>query len=67
MALTKTELVELIAEKNNLKAREVLEEFLGIMKSTFSSGEELMISRFDKFPVNDKAPTKGRIQPLVIQ
>ena len=63
MALTKTEIVELIAERNILKpteAKEALEEFLEIMKSTLASGEDLMISGFGKFCVNDKAPRKGR-------
>jgi integration host factor subunit alpha len=30
------------------------------MKSTLASGEDLMISGFGKFLVNDKAPRKGR-------
>lgn len=63
MALTKTDIVERIASKNDLKpseAREVVESLIEIMKSTLASGEDLMISGFGKFCVNDKAPRKGR-------
>lgn len=63
MALTKTEIIEQIAEKNDLKpteAKEVLESLIEILKSTLASGEDLMISGFGKFQVNDKAPRKGR-------
>ena len=63
MALTKTDIVELIAEKNDFKpteAKDVLEELLEIIKSTLASGEDLMISGFGKFQVNEKKPRKGR-------
>lgn len=63
MALTKTDIVERITEKNNLKpteAKDALEEILEIMKSTLASGEDLMITGFGKFQVNDKASRKGR-------
>jgi integration host factor subunit alpha len=30
------------------------------MKSTLASGEDIMISGFGKFQVNEKAPRKGR-------
>jgi integration host factor subunit alpha len=63
LALTKTEIIEQIAEKNDLKpteAKEVLESLIEILKSTLASGEDLMISGFGKFQVNDKAPRKGR-------
>ena len=63
MALTKTDIVELIAEKNDFKpteAKDVLEELIEIIKSTLASGEDLMISGFGKFQVNEKRPRKGR-------
>ena len=63
MALTKTDIVELIAEKNDFKpteAKDVLEELIEIIKSTLASGEDLMISGFGKFEVNEKQPRKGR-------
>lgn len=63
MALTKTDIVELIAEKNDFsptEAKYVIEELLKIIKSTLASGEDLMISGFGKFQVNEKRPRKGR-------
>ena len=63
MALTKTDIVELIAEKNDFKpteAKDGLEELIEIIKSTLASGEDLMISGFGKFHVNEKKPRKGR-------
>ena len=63
MALTKTDIVELIAEKNDFgpaEAKEALEELIEIIKSTLASGEDLMISGFGKFQVNEKKPRKGR-------
>ena len=62
-ALTKQTIIEKIAEKNNLSAAEAKDTFetlLEIMKSTLASGEDIMISRFGKFQVNEKAPRKGR-------
>ncbi len=63
MALTKTTLIEQISEKNNLKpseAKDTIEFLLEIMKSALASGEDVMISGFGKFLVNEKAPRKGR-------
>jgi len=63
VALTKTDIVELIAEKIDFKpaeAKDVLEELIEIIKSTLASGEDLMISGFGKFQVNEKKPRKGR-------
>ena len=63
MALTKTDIVELIVEKNDFspaEAKDVLEELIEIIKSTLASGEDLMISGFGKFQVNEKKPRKGR-------
>ena len=63
MALTKTDIVELIVEKNDFspaEAKDVLEELIEIIKSTLASGEDLMISGFGKFQVNEKNPRKGR-------
>lgn len=63
MALTKTDIVERIAEKNDFKpteAKDVLEELIEIIKSTLASGEDLMISGFGKFQVNEKKPRRGR-------
>ena len=63
MALTKQTIIEKISEKNNQtpsEAKETIETLLEIMKSTLASGEDIMISGFGKFQVNEKAPRKGR-------
>ena len=62
-ALTKTTIIEKISEKNNQtpsQAKETIESLLEIIKSTLASGEDIMISGFGKFQVNEKAPRKGR-------
>ena len=62
-ALTKQTIINKISTQNNQspsQAKESLETLLEIMKSTLASGEDIMISRFGKFQVNEKAPRKGR-------
>jgi len=62
-ALTKQTIIDKISEKNNQtpsQAKDTLETFLEIIKSTLASGEDLMISNFGKFQVNEKTPRKGR-------
>ena len=52
-----------ISEKNNQtpsQAKDTVETLLEIMKSTLASGEDIMISGFGKFQVNEKTPRKGR-------
>ncbi len=63
MALTKTIIAEQIQEELNISrttAYEVMEEFLEIIKETIESGEDIMISGFGKFCVNEKKERKGR-------
>ena len=63
MALIKQTIIERIAEKINqtpFQAKDTLETLLEIMKSTLASGEDIMISDFGKFQVNEKSPRKGR-------
>ena len=63
MTCTKTTIIEKISDKNNQtpsQAKDTLETLLEIMKSTLASGEDVMISGFGKFQVNEKAPRKGR-------
>ena len=63
MACTKQTLVKRITEDADLDpqaAHEALETLLKIMKDTLGSGEDIMISGFGKFSVNEKAPRKGR-------
>ncbi len=63
MAITKITIIEKISEKINLtpsQAKDTVEHLIEIMKSTLASGEDIMISGFGKFQVNEKAPRKGR-------
>jgi len=63
LAITKTTIIEKIADKINQTpslAKDTIEHLLEIMKSTLASGEDIMISGFGKFQVNEKAPRKGR-------
>ena len=63
MALTKQTIIEKISEKNNCspsEAKDSVDELLEIMKSTLVSGDDIMITGFGKFQVNEKAPRKGR-------
>lgn len=63
MALTKTVIAEKIQTELNLSrtaAYEVMEEFLEIIKETMENGEDIMISGFGKFCVNEKKARKGR-------
>ena len=62
-ALTKQTIIEKISTKNNQtpsQAKDTVETLLEIMKSTLAFGEDIMISGFGKFQVNEKAPRKGR-------
>lgn len=63
MAVTKITLIELITEGTDLDAKaahEALEDLLEIIKATLESGEDVMISGFGKFCVNEKTARKGR-------
>jgi len=61
--LTKQSIIEKVLEEINQspsQAKDTIEHLLEIMKSTLASGEDVMISGFGKFQVNEKAPRKGR-------
>jgi integration host factor subunit alpha len=63
LTCTKTTIIEKISEEINQsppQAKDTIEHLLEIMKSTLASGEDVMVSGFGKFQVNDKAPRKGR-------
>ena len=63
MALTKTIIAEKIQDNLNLSrttGQEIMEEFLEIIKETIENGEDIMISGFGKFCVNEKQKRKGR-------
>ena len=63
MALTKAHLIEAIAEQNGFtrkKSTETVEALLEIIKSSLSSGDDVLISGFGKFCVKEKRERRGR-------
>ena len=63
MTLTKSQIVDRIAEKNGFtknQSTEAVETILELIKSTLASGDDVLISGFGKFCVNDKRERKGR-------
>jgi integration host factor subunit alpha len=63
MALTKSQIIESIAEKNGFtkkKSSETIETILEIIKSTLASNQDVMISGFGKFCVKEKRERRGR-------
>jgi len=63
MTLTKANIIDAIAEANGFsrnKASETVETLLEIIKSTLASGEDVMITSFGKFCVNQKNERRGR-------
>jgi integration host factor subunit alpha len=63
MTLTKTGIVEAVAEQNgytNKRSVEIVETLLQIIKSTLESGDDVLISGFGKFCVNEKKERRGR-------
>lgn len=63
MALTKADIVSELTNHlgfTKLKASEVTETLLELIKSTLASGEDVLISGFGKFCVKQKAERRGR-------
>jgi len=63
VAITKSTIIEKISDRLDLppsEAKHSIEALLETMKSTLASGEDIMVSGFGKFQVNEKAPRKGR-------
>ena len=63
MTLTKAEQIETIAEANGYtknRASEIIESLLEIIKRTLESGDDILVSGFGKFCVNEKGKRKGR-------
>jgi integration host factor subunit alpha len=61
--LTKSIIIEKMIERDNQspsQAKNTIETLLEIIKSTLASGEDVMLTGFGKFQVNEKAPRKGR-------
>ena len=63
MSLTKERIIDTIFNSTDLsktKSRQVIESLLEVSKKTLESGEDVLISGFGKFYVNDKNERRGR-------
>jgi integration host factor subunit alpha len=63
MALTKADIVEAVQSEIGFtrnKSIDLVETLLKLIKSKLESGEDVLVSGFGKFQVNEKAPRKGR-------
>ena len=64
MTLTKADLIDQVHISNSkmtkAQAGEAVETFLRIIKSSLESSEDVLLSGFGKFIVNDKSARKGR-------
>ena len=63
MTLTKARITEIVATKNGWTAKQssdYIELLLEIMKQTLASGDDVLISGFGKFHVNNKKERRGR-------
>ena len=63
MTLTKSHLINAIAEQNGFtqkKSSETVETILELIKSTLTAGEDVLISGFGKFCVKEKRERRGR-------
>ena len=63
MTLTKSHLINAIAEQNGFtqkKSSETVETILELIKLELASGDDVLISGFGKFCVKEKRERKGR-------
>jgi len=63
MTLTKSDLVKALAKENGYPVNqtiEIVETLLEIIKSSLSSGDDVLISGFGKFCVKKKRERRGR-------
>jgi len=63
MALTKAEIIESVQQQLGFplkKSSELVEQLLETIKSTLASGEDVLVSGFGKFCVNEKKERRGR-------
>ena len=63
MTLTKAQIVESIQNQTGFpknRSSEIVETLLEIIKKTLTSGEDVLVSGFGKFCVNEKKERKGR-------
>ena len=63
MALTKADIIDSVHQQLGFpqkKSTELVEQLLETIKSTLASGDDVLISGFGKFCVNDKKERRGR-------
>ena len=63
MALTKVDIIEAVQSELNVtktQTTDIIEALLEILKTTIASGEDVLISGFGKFCVNEKRKRRGR-------
>ena len=63
MALTKADIIQNINQELGFpknKSTELVEQLTETIKSTLASGEDVLVSGFGKFCVNDKKERRGR-------
>ena len=63
MALTKAEIIESVHQQLGFpkkKSNEVVEQLIETIKSTLASGDDVLVSGFGKFCVNEKKERRGR-------
>ena len=63
MTVTKAQMVESVQNQIGLprnRSSEIVETLLEIIKSTLESGEDVLVSGFGKFSVNEKKARRGR-------
>lgn len=63
MSLTKADIIQIVAEKTDLtnkRSAHTVECLLEIMKDNLASGEDVLVSGFGKFCVQNKSERRGR-------
>jgi integration host factor subunit alpha len=63
MALTKADIIESVHQQLGFpksQSNEVVEQLIEIIKSTLASGDDVLVSGFGKFCVNEKNERRGR-------
>jgi integration host factor subunit alpha len=63
MALTKADIIESVNQQLGFpqkKSTELVEQLIETIKSTLASGDDVLISGFGKFSVNEKNERRGR-------
>ena len=63
MALTKADIIESVNQELGFpqkKSTELVEQLIETIKSTLASGDDVLVSGFGKFCVNDKKERRGR-------